>query len=186
VRLRLIPVVLIAALAAGCGSSSKNNAAAPPATTTAAATPTTTAAATPTTTASSSGSPSISGLTGDCKKLAELSGKFSQALAAASNASQGNAGAQAKQTAKVFKQFADAAPGSVRPDLETFAAAFEQYASALSGVHLKQGQTPSAADVAKLSQAAQAFSAPKIRAAEAHLQSWAKTNCGAAFATTTG
>jgi hypothetical protein len=98
---------------------------------------------------------------------------MSQAL----QASSGGTNSLAKE-ADLFKAMANAAPSDIRADFETFAAAFSAYAEALTKAGFKPGEVPTAEQAAKLANAAKAFSAPKLQAAEKHLSAWAQKNCG--------
>ena len=54
---------------------------------------------------------------------------------------------------------------------------FQTYATVLAKAGYKPGSTPTAAQIAALSQASKTFSDPKLKQAEQHLESWAKSNC---------
>jgi hypothetical protein len=97
----------------------------------------------------------------------------SKALAAQS--SSGTTGVAAE--AKIVQQAASAAPSAIRSDIETLAAAFTTYASALKKAGFKAGSTPSTTNYAALAQALQSLNAPKLRTAEQHVEAWAKKNC---------
>ena len=73
---------------------------------------------------------------------------------------------------------ANAAPDEIKPDFKTFADAFKQFAGAMADAGLKPGQTPTAAQIAKLTAASQKLSTPKIQAATQHLEAWGQKNCG--------
>ena len=73
---------------------------------------------------------------------------------------------------------ANAAPDEIKSDFKTFADAFKAFASAMSDAGLKPGETPTAAQIAKLSAASQKLSTPKIQAATRHLEAWGQKNCG--------
>ena len=68
-------------------------------------------------------------------------------------------------------------PSEIRGDVQTIADAFTKYANALKGVDLSSGQTPSAADLAKIQNALKSFNQAKLQAAEAHIQAWTQKNC---------
>lgn len=173
-------VVAAALLAGGCGGSKKKNAAAT--TTTQAAATTTEKASTgsgggaATTSSSGSSKLNLSKADSSCKALVVAASKFSQAMQAA--AQPGNdVAANAKNQAKVFDAYAKAAPSEIKSDLQAYASAFDKYAAAMQGVHLKQGQAPKPQDLAKLQAAGKAFSG--LGAHSAHLQAWAQQHCGA-------
>ena len=157
---------------AGCGGGKKKAAS------TTSGSATTAAAAT---TSSSSGTPSFASAK-NCKDLAALGAKMSAALQAAS----GNGLSSLNDEADIFKAMASAAPSEIRGDFETFASAFSSYAQALSKAKFKPGQTPTAAQIAALTDASKSFSTPKLQAAEQHLAAWGQKNCGLGSTTTGG
>lgn len=161
---RLVSFLAVCALLlAGCGGSSKKSSTPPP------ATATTSAAAT---TTSSSATPSFAS-TKNCRQLYSLGAKFAQALQSASGHAQVNFTAYAK----AFQAMADAAPSQIHGDFETLAHAFNGYAQALAKAGFKPGTVPSAAQMAQLETALKSFDTAKLRAAEQHLQAWARSNC---------
>lgn len=162
--------VLVAGAAAGCGGGKKSSSTT---TTTVAASATTTAAAATTAASTTSKTPSFAS-TKNCRQLSELGAKMSQAI----QASSGGGASSLGDEAKLFKAMADAAPDEIRGDFQTFAAAFTAYAEALSKTGYTPGKTPTAEQIAALTQAAKSFSAPKLVAAEKHLSAWAQKNCG--------
>jgi hypothetical protein len=118
----------------------------------------------------------------NCAQLEALGTKLAQALQTTS----GSAETRLENEAKLFQQYANAAPSEVRGDFQTLAAAFTTYLHALEKVGVKPGKIPTAAQIAQIQAAAKAFSTPKLRTAEQHLVAWAQKNCGAAPSTTTG
>ncbi len=78
-----------------------------------------------------------------------------------------------------MQDFASKTPSDIRPDFETLAAAFAKAASALKGVDVSSGKTPSAATLAKLTQLGTEFDSPALKKAEADIQAWAAKNCHA-------
>jgi hypothetical protein len=167
-----VALLVLVVLVAGCGGGKKKAAS----TTSAAAT---TAAAV--TTSSSSGTPTFASAK-NCKDLAALGAKMSAALQAAS----ANGKSGLSDEANIFKAMASAAPSEIRGDFETFASAFSSYAEALSKAKFKPGQTPTAAQIAALTNAAKSFNTPKLQAAEQHLAAWGQKNCGIGSTTTSG
>lgn len=174
-RVKPVAVVMIVlvVVVAGCGGGKKKSAA--PAAT--AAGTTTTSAATTTTTAAPA--PSFAS-TKNCQQLAALGAKMSAALQASSGGGSSSLGTEAD----VFKALASAAPSEIRGDFETFATAFSAYAQALAKAGYKPGKTPTAAQLAALTNAAKSFSDPKLQAAEQHLAAWSQKNCGLGGTTT--
>jgi hypothetical protein len=167
-----VALLILVVLVAGCGGGKKKAAS------TTSGSATTAAAAT---TSSSSGTPSFASAK-NCKDLAALGAKMSAALQAAS----GNGSSSLGDEANIFKAMASAAPSEIRGDFETFASAFSSYAQALSKANFKPGKTPTAAQIAALTNAAKSFNTPKLQAAEQHLAAWGQKNCGIGSTTTGG
>jgi hypothetical protein len=186
----VVLAVALVALAAGCGGGSKKSSSASTqaaATTTEAMTTeatTTEAMTTEATTTEKSSVPTFASAK-NCKDLAALGAKLSQAIA---SSSAGGGGASLDDTAKAFQALANAAPSEIRGDFQTFAAAFTTYIGALEKSGYKPGSTkaPSPAQIAALTEAAKALDAPKLRTAEQHLTAWAQQNCKGVVPSTTG
>ncbi len=158
-------------LAAGCGSKKK---ASPPPAATTTTSATTTSATTSSGTGSGSGAsnkPSFAS-TKNCAQLASLASKLASSL----NPTGGKADLNGYSDA--MDALANAAPDEIKPDFKTFAEAIKQFASAMSDAGLKAGETPTAAQIAKLTTASQKLSTPKIQAATQHLEAWGQKNCG--------
>ncbi len=169
---RVVVVILAAglvAVAAGCGgggkkSSSSNSSGG------------TTHSTMATTTETSGGSGSTSFASAkNCQDLAGLAAKAESALTAAG----GNPATALNSEANILQGLANAAPSDIRDDFRTMATAFSGFVSALQKSGYKPGSTsaPSAAQVAALTKAAKSLDTAKVRAAEAHLTTWAKQNC---------
>ena len=178
----LLVVGVLAIAAAGCGGSDESSGTD---TTTAAETTTedTTTEATETETdtdtatetdtetdTDASGSGSFA--SGDCVDLVKSSQELTQALS-----SLGSGSGDLKDSARLFQEFVDKAPGEIKADLQIMADAFIKYADVLGDVDLKSGETPSAADLAKLQEAAQSIDTAKVTAASQRLSAWAQKNC---------
>jgi hypothetical protein len=163
---------LLVLLAAACGGK---KAASPPPPTTTAAAPTTTAVATtaaaPTTTsaASSGGFASES----NCAQLGSLAAKVAASLTPSSSLSD-----TLKNEEKELSALENAAPSEIKGDFTTFFDAFKQYADAIVKAGFTPGKTPTAQQIAALSNAVKVLETPKLKAAEAHLTAWAHKNCG--------
>jgi hypothetical protein len=159
----LVLVVLAVAVAAGCGSSKKSS------TTTTTAATTTAAAATTTTSSSGSG---LSGLAtaGNCRDIAGLEANLANAIT-------GSGTTDVQKTSALLKQFADHAPSDIRPDFEIVAAAYAKVADALKGANFSAGQTPSAAEIAKLEKLGTQINSTKLQQAATHITAWAQNNC---------
>jgi hypothetical protein len=184
-RLGAIALALVLVVAAtGCGSKKKAAATtttAPAVTTTNSSSgsgggggSTTTAPTTTAPTTTSSSKPTFSSIK-NCTQLESLGKKFSAAIQASTSATGGKPDFTKEE--ELFKALADASPSAIHGDFETLASAFAASASAFQKANLTPGKTPSATQVAELEAAGKAFSAPKVAAAEQHLEAWAATNC---------
>jgi hypothetical protein len=170
-------VVALLLIASGCGGGSKKAGSSTTTTSTAtkASATTTTAAA-----AAKSSAPSFASAH-NCVQLAALGAQVAKSLQTTS----GDFKATVANEDKVLQAMARAVPSEIRGDFETFASAFHTYFQALAKVGLKPGGTPTAAQIAQLSNASKSLSTAKLQAAEQHLSAWAQTNCGG-LTTTTG
>jgi hypothetical protein len=176
----LTMLAALAFLAAGCGGGGSKEAAP---TTTEATVPATTEAATPeptttqsatTTQATPQATTTTSNLGGiatakNCKELATLGQKFSEAFTGAANSQ------DLKKEAQLLKEFADRTPSDIRPDFEILADYMKKVADAAGG--LKPGSTPDAATIAKLQKLATEINQKKLTATTAHIQAWVQKNC---------
>jgi hypothetical protein len=175
----VVLALVLAAVAAGCGGGSKSSS------------PTVTTTATVDNSATTSGSASSSGSNKssstpsfesakNCKELAAIGAKLSQAMQ-----SSGNENEVIANEAKALEQLASAAPGEIRGDFKVLSDAFSTYVAVIQKTGgLKPGKVPSAAQVAQLTKAAQAFSSAKLQQAEQHLSAWAQKNCQGVVPTT--
>ena len=160
--------VLVIALVAACGSKKSSSG----------ATTTATAAASDQGSGSGSGSGSGTGSksfasTKNCKELEGLAAKVSQAF-------QPNANGEIdlNKEADALDALAGAAPDEIKSDFKTFADAFKQFAKAYGDVKLKPGETPSAAQIAKLGELSKSFNTAKLQQATQHLAAWGQSHCG--------
>jgi len=135
-------------------------------------TTTTTAAATKTATTAKSAASALSGLatSENCRQLADLSSTFSAAM-------QGTNPNDVKKQAALLKQFADKTPSDIRPAFETLAADYAKIASAIQGLHLKQGSAPDTKALLKLEQLSKSIDMQKLTTASANIGTWAQKNC---------
>lgn len=182
-RLTLVAsaVIALVLVAAGCGGGKKSSA--PPATTAAGSTTTAAAATTPTTTKAAK-PPSVSFASAkNCQQLVQLASKVSAAVQATAGSSPT---ASLTAEANALQTLASAAPSEIRGDFQTFAAAFIGYAKALEKAGFKPGKTPTATQIAAITQATKSFSTAKLQAAEQHLAAWGRKNCGGLVPSTTG
>ena len=165
--------VLVIALLAACGSK-KSSSGATTATTASAASGQGSGSGT----GSGSGSGSSSGSksfasTKNCKELEGLAAKVSQSF-------QPNANGEIdlNKEADALDALAGAAPDEIKSDFKTFADAFKQFAKAYGDVKLKPGETPSAAQIAKLGELSKSFNTAKLQQATQHLAAWGQSHCG--------
>lgn len=155
--------VLVIALAAGCGSKKSS-------------TGTTTNATAGQGSGSGSGSGSKSpsfASAKNCKELEGLAAKVAQSF-------QPNASGQVdlSKEADALDALASAAPDEIKGDFKTFADAFRNFAKVFGEAKLKPGQTPTAAQIAKLTAAEQSLNTPKLKQAMQHLSAWGSSHCG--------
>jgi hypothetical protein len=161
----------LALVAAGCGGSDGGNAVATGETTTE---ETTTEETTTEETGETTTDTDVSGtgLSEDCKKLGELSNALSQAGASSGDSSNGLA-----DLAAALSAFAAQAPEAIRDDYRTLAEAYVKFAEATKDIDVSSGETPSAADIAKLTEASQALATSDVTAASARISAWTLENC---------
>ncbi len=110
-------------------------------------------------------------LSSECLKVIQAYGQLSQAVAAA-----GGSG-DVSGTLDEFQHFADSAPDEIQSDLKTLFAAYAKYFDDLKSLGIKEGEVPSAAQLAQLSKASEAFNDPEVTAASTHVSAWADENC---------
>jgi len=121
----------------------------------------------------SDGIANAAGLSEGCKKVANLSIQFSNAIAQASTGSSSDVEA----TSKAFESFVNQVPEEIRADFKVIADAFAKYVRVIKDLDLKPGKTPSANDIAKLTQASKALSDAQVTAANTAVTKWASDNC---------
>jgi ABC-type Zn uptake system ZnuABC Zn-binding protein ZnuA len=80
--------------------------------------------------------------------------------------------------ADALDALANAAPDDIKADFKTFADAFKQFAKAYGDVKLKPGETPSAEQIAKLTELSKSFNTAKLQQATQHLAAWGQSHCG--------
>jgi hypothetical protein len=173
-------LVALALVAAGCGGGSKSSAtteaAATTETTTEAATTseastTTEATTTEATTTEATTTTDLSGIAsaGNCKELADLGQKFSQAFSGAASSQ------DIKKEAELLKEFAAKTPDDIRPDFQVYADFVAKLADAYG--NLKPGSTPDPAAIAKLQKLSTSIDQTKLTAAGEHITTWLQNNC---------
>jgi hypothetical protein len=161
--LLVLAACVLAAAACGGGKKSANG------TTASTTTSTTSTAGSTTTTSGTKTSPAFA--SGKCKDLAASAAKIGKQLGAASQS--GNL----ENVQKQLRAFVAVAPSEIRGDVRTIADAVTKYVNGLKGVHLTPGKTPTASDIQKLQALVSSINEQKVRAAEAHIEAWAKKNC---------
>ncbi len=107
----------------------------------------------------------------ECQELANAGNAFSQAFGSATS------GADLSDEAEAFQEFADNAPDEIREDMQTLADAYEEIVAALADVDLDPGATPSAEQVAELTQALSSIDSTGVSAASQRIGTWAQENC---------
>jgi hypothetical protein len=163
---------LLILLATGCGS--KKSASSAQTTTSSASSSsseTSTEAMTHEATTTTSSKPSFAS-TKNCAQLASLAAKVAQSVTPS-----GNGTVDLGKEADALDALASAAPSEIRGDFHTFADAFKSFAKVYGDAQIKIGQTPSAAQIAKLTAAEQALTTQKVKAAITHLSAWGNSHC---------
>jgi hypothetical protein len=168
-------LVALALVAAGCGGGSKSSAtteaAATTETTTEAATTSEASTTTEATTTEATTTTDLSGIAsaGNCKELADLGQKFSQAFSGAASSQ------DIKKEAELLKEFAAKTPDDIRPDFQVYADFVAKLADAYG--NLKPGSTPDPAAIAKLQKLSTSIDQTKLTAAGEHITTWLQNNC---------
>jgi hypothetical protein len=109
---------------------------------------------------------------GDCAELAESSSKLGEILAAS-----GTAGGDIEAASDAFQSFVDEAPEEIRADVQVLANVYAQYAEVFQDIDLQAGETPSAEDALKLSQALSSIDQTEVAEASQRISTWASANC---------
>ena len=173
-----VPVAALLLVMAGCGGSSSNAEESTTAIESTAGTDTTggtdTSAGTDTVSSAATTDTDEDVSFEGCPELNDLAAEVAQALSAATS---GSGEADLDAIVDAYDKFADEAPEEIRDAFKTLAKAFGQYAEVLGDIDLSSGETPTADDVAKMAEAAKAFSDKKLTAATAEIQAWVKENC---------
>lgn len=167
-RSTLLVVVALVLAAAGCGGGGSKSAAttATPATTAATTTSQTTTEAQTTT----AGTNAFGFATAaNCRQLADLGTKYSEALSGASSSG------DLKKVAQLLKDFAAKTPGSIRPEFKILADDYAKIADAVG--NLKPGTTPSADTLAKLQKLSTEIDTTRLAQASTRISAWLQKNC---------
>ena len=172
----MIPIAVLALVAAGCGGDSSNESSADATETTVAAETTMTTEETTESIASASASASSSSsstgdlaLGGKCKEFDGVSQQLAASLSGQT--------ADLQQASKLFDEIADQVPDEIKADYQVIAENFKKIADALKGVDLTSGEAPSPEVLAKLQELAQSMDSPKVKQATEHIQAWVQENC---------
>ena len=172
----MIPIAVLALVAAGCGGDSSNESSADATETTVAAETTMTTEETTESSASASASASSSSsstgdlaLGGKCKEFAGVSQQLAASLSGQT--------ADLQEASKIFDEIADQVPDEIKADYQVIAENFKKIADALKGVDLTSGEAPSPEVLAKLQELAQSMDSPKVKQATQHIEAWVKENC---------
>jgi hypothetical protein len=179
-RVLVVPIAVLALVAAGCGGDSSNESASDASETTVAAETTMTteettaaeessASASASASASSSSSSSDLALGGKCKEFAGVSQQLAASLSGQT--------ADLQEASKIFDEIADQVPDEIKADYQVIAENFKKIADALKGVDLTSGKAPSPEVLAKLQELSQSMDSPKVQQATQHIEAWVKENC---------
>jgi hypothetical protein len=117
---------------------------------------------------SSSGSSSVSK---SCVEFASTASKLSEAIGA------GAADADPEEIRTYFDGLADKAPDEIKGSFRTLADAVGTYVSALKDAGIKAGETPTAAQAAKLQSQLATLSSAKVQAASQKISAWVAAGC---------
>jgi len=174
-RLLVIPIAVLALVAAGCGGGSSNESAGDTTATTVSTETTTTEVTTSTEVMTSTEDTTSTGTSGDlalggkCAEFAGISQKLAQSLSGQTT--------DLQQASKIFDEIADQVPDEIKADYQVIAENFKKIAEALKGVDLTSGQAPSPEALAKLQELSASMDSPKVKQATAHIEAWVKKNC---------
>jgi hypothetical protein len=107
----------------------------------------------------------------ECQELVAAGAAFGQAFTSATT------GADLSDEADKFSEFADNAPEEIRDDMQVLAGAYEEIVAAFADVDLDPGATPSAEQIAELTQALSTIDQAGVSAAGERISAWAQENC---------
>jgi hypothetical protein len=106
----------------------------------------------------------------DCADLISASAALSQAFGAAGTSDLGD-------SANAFDQLADRVPDDIKADFQVLADAYREYADAIQDIGLQEGDTPSAEQIAQLTQALSSIDTQAVSEASTNISTWATANC---------
>ena len=107
----------------------------------------------------------------ECQQLAAAGSEFGEAISGATS------GADLSDEADAFQEFADNAPEEIREDMQTLADAYDEIVAALADIDLDPGATPSAEQIAALTQALSSIDQAGVTEASTRIGTWAQENC---------
>jgi ABC-type glycerol-3-phosphate transport system substrate-binding protein len=107
----------------------------------------------------------------ECQELVAAGAAFGQAFSSATT------GADLSDEAETFSEFADNAPEEIRADMQTLANAYEEIVEALADIDIDPGATPTAEQVAALTQALASVDQAGVAEAGERISAWAQENC---------
>jgi hypothetical protein len=170
VRWLSVLVVAFALLAAGCGGGGSSESSATTETTAADTTTTETTSTEETTSGETTDTTDLSAVLGnkDCLALASVGATMSKAFAGTNGVS---------GDTSELDDLASKVPDEIKPDVETLAQAFSEYASKLKDIGITPGTTPTADQIKQLQTALVSLDQQKLTAASANIEAWAKKNC---------
>ncbi len=112
------------------------------------------------------------GLTEECKDLADASQKFSAALDSSGGDTSG-----LEATAAAYEEMAKQAPDELKDDFEALGKVMTEYAAAIGDLDLEPGDTPNAEQIAKLVKLGQSLSTQDVTKASTAIAAWTTANC---------
>lgn len=177
IRAKALALCVAGLLVAGCGGSSNNsssNQTTKKKTTNVTNTATTRSSTSTQSSTSASSTPTFAS-TANCLQLSGLGEQFSKAMESAVSGGKYNL----QEVVKGYQALVNASPSAIRPDMQTIASAFTNFADALSKSGWKEGSVPSATAIASIEAAGKDLDAAKIKTAADHIESWAVANCKA-------
>ena len=107
----------------------------------------------------------------ECRSLLNVGAAFSAAIASATG------GTDITDEAEAFENLADDVPDEIKADVLVLAGVYAKYADAFKDIDVQSGETPSAADIAKLTAAFSAIDTEEASQASERIGTWAQENC---------
>jgi hypothetical protein len=107
----------------------------------------------------------------ECRNLLNVGAAFSQAIASATS------GSDITGEAEAFQELADDVPDEIKEDVQVLAEVYAKYADAFADIDIQAGETPSAAQLAQITQAFSGINTEEAAAASERIGTWAQENC---------